>query len=87
MDTMTTDHPRWEEFANRLEGPEACNFRKVDGQTTWTCKPGKEDRPFARAILKDMGMDVGKSLAYFYKRGGICCDCEILFNVIPRVVA
>ena len=81
METMTTDHPRWTEFVDRLEGPEACNFREVDGKTTWDCKPGKEDRPFARAILGDMGMDVEKSLAYFYVRGGICCDCEILFNV------
>jgi len=73
---MTPDHERWEEFCERLEGPEGCDFRP---DHTWKCN-NKGDRPFATKILEDMGADVVKSLAYFSAHGGHC-DCEILFNV------
>jgi hypothetical protein len=84
---MTIEHPRWEEFAERLEGPEGCNFTAeydeagnyIDGSGRWQCKGGK-DKTFATAILTDMGMDVEASLKYFEVNGGYC-DCEILFNV------
>jgi hypothetical protein len=79
-EVMTDKHPRWEEFCNRLAGPEGCNFRKKpDGNTTWTCFGGT-DKTFATRILEAMGMDVTASLAYFSEHGGHC-DCEILFNV------
>ena len=79
-DVMTPDHPRWEEFCERLEGPEGCNFRrKRDGNTTWRCAGGTDKR-HARRILTSMGMDVEESLDYFEANGGYC-DCEILFNV------
>ena len=83
MDIMTPQHPRWTEFAERLEGPEGCNFRKGDNdKTIWTCS-SKTDRPLATAILTAMGdVDVVASLAYFEEHGGYC-DCEILFNVNP----
>jgi hypothetical protein len=34
------------------------------------------------AILSSMGMDVPASMAYLAERGGCCCDCEVMLNVI-----
>ena len=80
---MTPEHPRWKEFCSRLAGPDGCNFReKVPGDAasaTWNCRGGT-DKTFAAKILRDMGMDVERSLAFFDEHGGHC-DCEILFNV------
>jgi len=79
-EAMTPGHPRWEEFCDRLAGPEGCDFqKKPDGNTTWTCAGGT-DKTFAARILKAMGMDAAASLTYFDEHGGHC-DCEILFNV------
>jgi hypothetical protein len=87
-DVMTPEHPRWEEFCERLAGPEGCHFRrKPDGRATWKCAGGT-DKTLATKILKTMGMDVAASLACFEAHGGYC-DCEILFNVeatYPRPV-
>lgn len=79
-EVMTPDHARWEEFCNRLSGPEACDFKAdpVSG-FTWKCKGGM-DKTFAEAILPDFDVDVPASLAFFESHGGHC-DCEILFNV------
>lgn len=85
-EVMTPEHPRWKEFAERLEGPEGCNF-KDDGKgkedsITWECKGGR-DQSKCRAILGAMPeIDIGKSLVYFDEHGGYC-DCEVLFNVNP----
>jgi hypothetical protein len=77
---MTVDHPKWNAFAGRLEGPEGCAFRKnAEGKITWTCTSTIE-RELATKILKSMKFDVESSLEYFAKHGGYC-DCEILFNV------
>lgn len=79
---MTVDHPRWNEFTERLGGPDGCNFRyKAPGDprsATWTCS--SKGHELATPILKDMGCDVEKSIEYFRSRGGYC-DCEVLFNV------
>lgn len=87
MRPMTPQHPLWEEFVRRLEGPKGCNFKKdKKGKVTWTCKGGT-DKSKAKAILESMvresmaNIDVEKSLAYFEEHGGYC-DCEILFNVL-----
>jgi hypothetical protein len=83
---MTSDHPRWQEFYGRLEGPEGCNFReKVPGDPT-TVKldcTSKNDHTNARKILSAMGFNqaqVDSSCEYFNSCGGFC-DCEVLFNV------
>lgn len=81
---MTPSNERWDEFYERLEGEEGCNFRyKIEGDpnsTTWTCS-SKADRPLATAILEKMGnIDIDKTMKYFDEHGGYC-DCEILFNV------
>ena len=79
---MTRTHPRWNEFCERLNGPEGCNFRNGKKGIEWTCDGGRE-RPFAVAILKSMGFDadgVRASLNYFNTQDGHC-DCEILINV------
>lgn len=80
-DIMTPAHPKWDEFAGRLEGPEGCDF-KEDG--TWKCAGGM-NKPKAEAILHAMGFSaesIVASLRHFEANGGHC-DCEILFNVAP----
>ena len=81
---MTPDNERWEEFAEKLEGEEGCDFKeKVKGDPksiTWKCS-SKPERPLATAILEKMGnVNIAKTLKYFDEHGGHC-DCEILFNV------
>ena len=74
---LTPDHPRWNEFAERLEGPEGCAFTETP---SWRCYGG-HDKHFAKAILESMrGIDVEGTLRYFDEHGGHC-DCEILFNI------
>jgi hypothetical protein len=81
MTTLTTEpilprHPRWEEFLDRLCGPEGCAF----AETRWTCYG---DQRFSRRILAAMGLDereIAISLAYYRDHGGHC-DCEVLFNL------
>lgn len=92
MSLMTPEHPRWDEFCERLEGPEGCNFvERVPGDVstvTWRCGGGT-DKSYARQILAAMGFSPGLvegSLLYFEKHGGYC-SCEILFNVDPAPVA
>lgn len=69
-------HPRWQEFVQRLAGPEGCNFQDAH----WTCYG---DLRLAEALLDRMGVSragIASSLAYFKVNGGYC-DCEILMNV------
>lgn len=81
MNIMTPAHPRWREFADRLGGPEGCNFRSVKGKFMFDCD-GEPARPKANALLRDYNVDITATLAYFEENGGFC-DCEILFNVDP----
>ncbi len=74
---MTPNHPLWASFVEKLDGPDACNFRKEKGEITWNCKH-KHDH--SRRILSEMLMDVDESIEYFIANGGYC-DCEVLFNV------
>lgn len=87
---VSHDHPAWEEFLDRLEGPEGCDFTEGEpgnvDSITWRCAGGM-DKTYATAILRNMqnsypDIDVEASLAYYNENGGHC-DCEILFNV-PR---
>ena len=83
MDILTPKHSRWDEFAERLEGPEGCNFTEDSaGKARWKCGGGR-DQSLARAILHDMNtgdIDVKGTLTYCTEHGGYC-DCEIIFNV------
>lgn len=80
LQVMTPTHPQWEEFTERLSGPEGCDFQEGPDGHTWKCKGGT-DKTFARTILKTMqNIDVEASLLYFEAHGGYC-DCEVLFNV------
>jgi hypothetical protein len=82
---MTLNREQLEEFFERLEGPEGCDFRVKDpnvaSSVTWKCKGGT-DKTFATKILKSMMIDDAE-IADFLERceatGGYC-DCEILFN-------
>jgi len=79
---MNPKHPRWQEFIDRLQSKEGCDFKEDDkGKVTWKCK-GEQDKSFARKILSKMGktIDTDGSLKYFEEHGGYC-DCEIVFNV------
>jgi hypothetical protein len=83
QEMMTREHPRWEEFCDRLEGPEGCNFHEDDGdgEIHWKCE--HDDLTLSRRILADMGLSktaIEDSVTYFRERGGYC-DCEVLFNV------
>jgi hypothetical protein len=83
---MTPDHDRWEEFLDRLGGPEGCDFQEnEDGPPTSICDPSDLTKPACRRIMRRMGLsrrEIAASLAYFEQHGGYC-DCEVLFNVDP----
>lgn len=67
--TMTPEHPRWNEFLSRLEGPEGCNFREHDHGLTYD-SPDPDRAPFARIILRRMGFTpeaIEASCQYFDK--------------------
>jgi hypothetical protein len=73
---MTTDHPLWRAFCDRLG--KACDFQGATPETTtWRCD-GDMRRTFP--ILRALGCDVWASVDWFWDRGGTC-DCTILFNV------
>lgn len=81
---MDPSHPLWEDFLERLEGPEGCDFKKDEKKEriTWKCLGGN-DKTFAKKILKNMGLtddEIIGSCEYFHDHGGHC-DCEIIFNV------
>lgn len=87
---LTPDDERWDEFTERLEGPEGCDFAETsddDGEKriTWRCNGGM-DKTYSRRILEDMAersyasLDVEATLQFFNVFGGHC-DCEVLFNV------
>lgn len=66
---MTPSHPRWEEFAERLE--EALRAETCDSTTL---------RLSTRLLGSMADIDVAKSVEYFRANGGYC-DCEVLLNV------
>jgi hypothetical protein len=77
MQTMTYDHPRWEEFARRLE--ESLGM----ADPNWTTVACTGDMSKVTAVLTEMGMDVEKSLGFFkapglFKAPGCDCDCDVL---------
>ena len=85
LELMTPEHPLWEEFISRLEGPEGCDFKDDEnGDIVWKCAGGM-DQTYAEKILKTMkNIDVESSLQFMRDNGGHC-DCEIIFNVDPDV--
>lgn len=84
MTIMTPEHPRWDEFAYKLD--KACHFTQSDPKDpktiSWRCGGGNR-KLFARRVLKQMRYSktsIEASCRFFEERGGYC-DCEILFNV------
>ena len=70
MSILTPNHPLWEEFCTRLEGPEGCNFKgdyDEDGEVipdtiTWNCT-GTIDK--SKVILQAMpDIDVKATIAF-----------------------
>ncbi|MCJ7663529.1 MAG: DUF2695 domain-containing protein [Desulfobacterales bacterium] len=75
---LTVEHPKWPEFARRLEKEvDVANLGR--GRFRSNCDSTNR-RPLARKLLGKMGFDVEKALEYFDGNGGHC-DCEILWNV------
>ena len=71
-----------EEFFQRLESGEGCNFRKDEkNETIWRCYGGNDKR-FSRLILKRMKVSKIEANKFLKKcdDNGWHCDCEILFN-------
>ena len=74
------------EFLKRLNSPEGCNFRKIEGKPkgediTWTCN-AHTSRPLSHVILHSMNIsesDIKEIMRVAEKYGGYC-DCEIIFN-------
>jgi hypothetical protein len=79
---MCPDHPRWEEFLDRLlYGLDL----KTDGndEQSWTC--AHEPACPLATLLLDWWMgftpeEIHASIEYFHAHGGFC-DCEVFFNV------
>jgi hypothetical protein len=71
MRMMCYDHPRWEEFAERL----AESLGIAD--PNWTIADCTGDMSKVTAVLTEMGMDVESSLGFF-KASGCNCDCDLL---------
>lgn len=88
---LTTE--QWNEYFDRLEGPEGCDFKEEPDpddpetpKTTWRCGGGF-DKKYSLAILKGMGIEettIASVISYVSMLGGHC-DCEVLFNTIDRV--
>ena len=79
INIMTPEHELWNEFVERLTGPEGIDLteNKRIG-TIWLCDNTTDN---AVRILESMpNIDIEKTLLYFEKHGGHC-DCEILMNV------
>lgn len=88
MNIMTPESDRWDEFFERLEGPEGCDFNDRTGKITWTCGGGV-DQTLAKKVLAAMGFtaeEIEHSCLYFSSAGGHC-DCEIIFNLKDAKVA
>lgn len=74
----------YEEFFDRLYGPEGCNFRGKEENLTWTC----DGKGFllSRTILKKMNVN-SKDTEEFLKECKCCgayCDCEIIWNAMDH---
>ena len=73
-DLMTSEHPDWRKFIDRLE-------EELSGPGDSLNCPHDESFPVARKVLEAMGnFDIKESFSYFQENGGHC-DCEIVFNV------
>jgi hypothetical protein len=81
-EVISPGHDRWEEFCERLAGPQGVNFRNDEnGELRWDCD--SHNIIYAVRILQQMGFGeatINASLSYYREHGGYC-DCEILFNV------
>lgn len=70
------DHLRWDEFMDRLAGPDGCDVH----EGRWTCFG---DHRACRRILEEMGATeavIDDATRFFRQKGGYC-DCEVLMNV------
>ncbi|MCX6739949.1 MAG: hypothetical protein NTZ49_01835 [Candidatus Parcubacteria bacterium] len=88
---MTLEHPRWQEFVDRLQGEEGCNWihvpavevkdgKVIDNEIDWDFPgiAGDKDLDICRKILERMGdIDVEGSLEYFRKYD-VADDAEVV---------
>jgi hypothetical protein len=85
---MNKNHPKWEEFLERLDGIEGCNFRYIDENLTekqglndrininWNCKHGN-NKYYAKEIIRKYYPECHIRLTMqFFESKGACCDCR-----------
>lgn len=75
-----------DQFLYRLDGPDGCNMREVNGRPTWNC-PNDPAKPLSRRILEGMGipeLEQEMLLGYVERHGGVC-DCEIMLNAMDAL--
>ena len=87
---LTTEVPlddqQLDNYFELLLGPSGCDFREVDGKSTWTCAGGK-DKTKSTGILIDMGF-LDSEIELFHEYVDVFgghCDCEICFNAMPSM--
>ena len=73
---------KWKDLFKFLKGEEACNFRKVKGETTWSCD--SKTLTFTQNFCEEHGIDFEKVKQICNDTGGYC-DCEVLFNTVSCV--
>jgi hypothetical protein len=77
---MTPQHPRWDEFVERLDVALLTLEDPNTKESDWIC-PHDPMFPLTTGILTLMaGIDVDATLAYFAEHAS--CDCEILLNML-----
>lgn len=79
-------HDQWVEYFDRLAGPEGCDFKTVDGDSTWKCGSG-DDKSRSEKILRAMGLSAQiEDVHRIVNALGGHCDCEIIFNASGRII-
>lgn len=88
---------KWNEFLERLEGEEGCNFKYLDEEAeknedhtkiTWDCSKKYRVFSYSEKILKNMGFkksEIDNIINIFIDNGGLC-DCCILFNLREKQI-
>lgn len=84
-EVLTTKHPQWDDFCDRLSRaitiPEEPDSWRCNGDGSWPDSDPTLVHHYSKQVMAEMGgIDVDATLEFFKSRGGHC-DCEVLFNV------
>ena len=78
MNILTIDHPRWNEFVERLTGVDGINVHKEGGNIIWECT-GNFDHVLE--VLSQFFPEIDEIETVDYLSLFGICDCDILFNI------